>query len=146
MEIIMHSIQILEKCFRKYLKNFDKLSSENFINIDIKFLHDFNLLHFHQPKTFDFGLTRYFQVIETPDKITLINDEFVVWIVPENIENKTVTYTIIALNGEVEPKLELVFLLSGVYNSSHLVLSVLEKLLFEIQENEELIHQIKGQH
>jgi len=140
----MHSIQILEKCFRKYLKNFDQLSTENFINIDIKFLQDSNLLDFHQPKTFDFGLTRYFQILETSDKITLVNNEFVVWIVPENVEEKSLTYTIIALNGDIEPKLELVFLLSGVYNSSNLVLSVLEKLLFEIEENEELIHHIEA--
>lgn len=139
----MHSIQILEKYFRKYLKNFDQLSSENFIKIDINFLQEHELLNFHQPKTYDFGLTRYFQVIETPDKITLINDEFVVWIVPENIEGQNVTYTIVALNDEKEPKLELVFLLSGVYNTSQLVLSVLEKLLFEIQENEDLIHNLK---
>ena len=142
MEINMRSIQVLEKCFRKYLKNFDQLSQENFINIDINFLQESNLLHFHQPKTFDFGLTRYFQIVETPEKITLVNDEFVVWIVPENIENKTGTYTIIALNGDIEPKLELVFLLSGVYNTSHLVLSVLEKLLFEIEETQELLQRI----
>jgi hypothetical protein len=125
-----------------YLRNFDQLSQENFINVDLMVLNEFNLLHFHENITFDFGLTRYFQVIETPDKITLVNEEFVVWIVPENIAGKNVTYTIIALNGQKEPQLELVFSMSGVYNTSQLVLSVLEKMLFEIQENEELIKKI----
>jgi hypothetical protein len=142
MELLMHSIQTLEKYFRKYLRNFDSLSQENFINVDLKVLKDFGLLHFHETIKFDFGLTRYFQVVETPDKITLVNEEYIVWIVPENIDGKNVTYTIIALNGPHEPELELVFALTGVYNTSHLVLCVLEKMLLEIQENEELIKKI----
>lgn len=138
----MHNIKTLEKYYNKYLKNLSNLTSDSFILINLKQLHDLELLEFHQIKSMDFGLTRYFQVVETPDKITLVNDEFIIWIVPENIENQSITYSIVALNTGKEPKFELAFLLSGVYNTSHLVLSVLERYLLEIQENEELIHKL----
>lgn len=139
----MHNIKTLEKYFRKYLKNLDEISEENFVYVDLNTLYTLDLLQFHHIKTFDAGLTRYFQVIETPDKITLVNDDFVVWIIPENIEDKSLTYVMIATNGEKEPKLELVFLLAGVYSTPHLILSVLDKFLFEIQENEELLQKLQ---
>lgn len=138
----MHNIKTLEKYFRKYLKSFPNLTAENFIHVDLNLLHEFDLLKFHETKSFDYGLTRYFQVIETPDKITLVNEEFVIWIVPENIDGKAMTYTIVAINEEKEPRFELVFLLSGVYNTSHLVLSVLERFLFEINENEQALRKL----
>src|SRR5205085_8407830 len=120
--------------FRKCIKKLNHLNAENFLNVDLKLLHDLDLLQFHKTTNQGFGLTRYFQVIETADKITMINEEFVVWIVPEIIDNKNVTYVIIALDGKKEPTLEFVILLSGVYNTSHLILNVLDKFLFEIQE------------
>lgn len=139
----MHSIDIIEKSFRKCIKKLSHLNSENFLNVDLKLLHDLDLLQFQKNISQDFGLTRYFQVIETPDKITMLNEEFVVWIVPEIIDNKNVTYVMIALNGKKEPVLEFVILLSGVYNTSHLILSVLGKFLFEIQENEEFLSKLQ---
>lgn len=138
----MNNIKTIEKYFRKFLKELDSLSPENYLKIDLDFLQRYDLLHFHEKKIVDLGLTKYFQVLETPDKITLINQEFLVWILPENIEGKNITYTLIALNKD-KPKLELVYSMAGVYNSSHLVLSVLEKMLIEIEETEEIIEKIK---
>lgn len=139
----MRSIQILEKSYRKCIKKLSHLNPENFLNVELSLLHELNLLEFHKTSNQDFGLTRYFQVIETADKITMVNDEFIVWIVPENIDDKSVTYIMIALNGKKEPTLEFVILMSGVYNTSHLILGVLGKFLFEIQENEELLAKLQ---
>ena len=132
-------MKTIEKSFKTLINKLDELNHENFIHVDLEFLQKHDLLHFHQLKASNHGLTRYFQVIESFEKITLINEEFVVWIVPENIDGRSVIYTLVALNEESEPKLELVFLLSGVYNSSQLVLKVLEKLLLEIEETESLL-------
>jgi hypothetical protein len=53
------------------------------------------------------------------------------------MDHTPLTYTLIALNrGDCEPQLEVAFIASGVYNSSKLVLKVLEKFLIEIQETE----------
>ena len=89
------------------------------------------------------SLDRYFHVVETDEKITLVNEQFVIWIVPENVENVCKTFCFIALNTEKIPRLETAFCVSGVYNSSKLVLRVLEKLLQEVIENEEALNQLK---
>ena len=136
----MSNLKTIEKSFKILINKLNELNHENFIHVDLEFLQKHDLLHFHQLKSSNHSLTRYFQVIESFEKITLINEEFVVWIVPENIEGKSVIYTLVALNKDAEPKLELVFLLSGVYNSTQIVLKVLEKLLLEIEETESLLN------
>lgn len=137
----MHSKQSLEKHFKNYLKNINKISPEAVIHVDLELLQKLNLLNFYHKDCSDSSLTRYFQVIETPDKITLVNEEFAIWIVPDKLKEKPITYTIVALNKE-RLHLELVFIATGIYNNSSLVLKVLEKFLFEIQENEEALKKL----
>lgn len=139
----MHNLSLLEECFKKFYKNIKSGSPESVIPVDLAFLHRFDLLHYHSKEPHDTTLTRYFQVIETTEKITLINDEFVIWILSEKVNEKACTYTLIALNHSEGPQLELTFVTSGVYNTSRLVLRILEKFLFEIQENEEYLSKIK---
>jgi hypothetical protein len=50
---------------------------------------------------------------------------------------------LIALNQKGIPRLELAFLTTDVYNTSKLVLRILEKFLHEIQENEESLRPYK---
>jgi hypothetical protein len=135
----MHNLSQLEVCYKKFIEDMPTRHPEDIIMVDLDLLHKFNLLHYHDSDCNDPSLTRYFHVIESNEKITLHNDEFIVWIVPEKIENVTVTYTLIALNRPEEPKLEICFVASGIYNTSRLVLRLLEKFLFEIQENEMLM-------
>jgi hypothetical protein len=116
---------------------------EDIITVDLNLLQKLNLLDYNDPKSEDPSLTRYFHVVESEEKITLINEDFIVWIVPEKLEDVAVTYTLIALNREGSPELELAFVNSGVYNTSKLVLRVLEKLLHETQENEEMIKKMQ---
>lgn len=139
----MHNIQALERCFKKYLKNLSKWAPENLIPVDLALLNDLDLLHYHTKAKPDSTFTRYFHIVETPEKITLVNEDYVIWIMPEKIDDKPVTFTLIALNKGKEPKLEMGFLVHGVYNTSHLVLNVLEKFLIEIQENEDMLAKLK---
>ena len=139
----MHNISNIEKCFKMYLKEINHWPPENIISVNLALLNELNLLNYHSMGPEENLLTRYFHVIEASEKITLINNEFIIWIVPEKIDDKPITYAIIALNEEKKtPKLELAFTVSGVYNSSQMVLRVLEKFLFEIQENEALLKKI----
>lgn len=135
---MMDNIQVLEQCYKEYTKNLTEWIPDGVISVDLELLHKLDLLD-QSATDLSLGLTHYFQVIETFEKITLVNEKFVIWIVPELQNNQLVTYTLIALNSEKGPKLELAFSTSGVYNSSKLVLRVLEKFLIEIQENEELM-------
>lgn len=139
----MDDISSLEESYRKYSKNISNWIPDGIVDIDLKLLQRFDLLNYHRKDKKDPTLTRYFHVIETHEKITLINDQFVVWIIPEKINQIPITYTLIALNHPNEAKLEMAFAAAGVYNSSKLVLRVLEKYLQEIQETEALLTSYK---
>jgi len=140
----MHNSKLIEKCYQKYMEQKNTWSHENLIHVDIDLLKRFNLLINPEVSGQDSALNRYFHVIESQEKITLINEEFVIWIVPERENNVNMTYGLIALNKEKgEPQLEVVFAAAGVYNTSFLVLRVLEKLLQEIQENEDVLKGLK---
>ena len=69
----------------------------------------------------------------------LFNDQFVVWIVPQIFDHEPVTFALVGILAEEGIHLELVFATSGVYNTSKIVLKVLERLLEDIQENEEIL-------
>lgn len=141
----MHNLSQLEGYYKKFARELVDLIPEGVYFINLELLNHFDLLHF-QPMTErkDAVLTRYFHVIESPEKVTLLNDEFVIWILPDKVNQSPLTYTLIALNrGEEEPQLEVAFIASGVYNSSKLVLKVLEKFLVEIQETEKTLSKLQ---
>ncbi|NGY95470.1 MULTISPECIES: hypothetical protein [unclassified Neochlamydia] len=139
----MHNLALIEEKFKEFYKNIGLGSSELLIPVNLSLLHHMELLCFHSPWNKSQSLTRYFQLIESNGKLTLINEDFVVWIAPENAHKIPLTYTMIALNYPAGPKLELIFSAAGVYNTSRTVLRVLEKFLYEIQENEEYLKSIK---
>lgn len=132
----MNDLALLEECFKKFILNLERWAPEGIIEVDIRLLEQLDILDAYNQNPHDYQLTHSFQFIESDDKITLLSDQFVVWIVPENIDGAMATFTLIAINHPHHPKLELVFVTKGIYNTSNLVLRVLEKLLIEIQDNE----------
>jgi hypothetical protein len=136
---VMRNLAIIEDCYKKYIKSLYYWIPEGIQTVDLRLLQKLDLLHIYRPESQAPPLTRYFHIIESPEKITLINDEFVVWIIPDKIDHIPVTFTLIALNKEDYPHLELAFVSSGIYNTSKFVLRILEKFLLDIQENETLI-------
>jgi len=139
----MNNPYILETCYKRYIQNITKWLPDGIIDVNLELLHKLNLLHFHSRELDDSALTRYFHVVESEDKLTLANDEFVVWIVPEKLEDISVTYTLIGLNKNNDVQLELAFKTSGIYNNSHLVLRILEKYLLEIQGTEDILSKLE---
>lgn len=133
----------LESYFKKYTKDINQWLPEGIIEVDLALLHKLGLLKYHSNDQGRFSLTRYFQVVESAEKITLLNDQFIIWIVPEKVDNTPMTYTLIALNLPEGPQLEMAFSTWGIYNSSRLVLRILEKYLYEIQETEDLLKALK---
>jgi hypothetical protein len=66
--------------------------------------------------------------------------------VPDLSKQGGATYAFIALNQtDQDPLPQTAFSAIGVYNTSHLVLKVLEKYLIEIQETEKLIHRYEDE-
>ena len=132
----------LDLCYKKYIADLHQWLPDGFTTIDLEVLHQLDLLHFHESIHSDSGATRYFHVVESDDKLTLVNEEFVIWIVPEKGENDGSTYTLIARNGQKDPQLELGFITKGAYNRSHLVLQIIEKYLIEIHSTEDFLKKL----
>lgn len=141
----MQDISLLDKYYSEFAKNTNHLIPDGIYYINLELLHHFDLLHF-QPNAelSDSVFTQHFHVIESAEKITLFNDQFIIWIKPEKIFGAACTYIFIALNHENQkPQLEATIIASGVYNTSKLVLNVLEKFLAEIQENERMLEKLQ---
>ncbi len=134
----------LEEAYAQFTRNLSKWIPDGFVQIDLQLLQSLDLLHSDLAETDEDedSLTYYFHVIESDDKLTLFNDEFVVWIIPDG--DHATTYALIARATDSDLELEMGFAAAGVYNSSELVLKVLEQFLLEIKENEALIEAIKS--
>ena len=138
----MDKIAELDSSYAQFMNHLPELIPDGILEVDLELLKRFNLLDADASQT-SANLTRFFHVVEAPEKITLFNDQFVIWVVPENCQDEAVTLVLIAINRSNQPKLEMAFATSGIYNTSKLVLRIIEKLLAEIQETEELITQLK---
>lgn len=132
----MNDQKHLNKYYEKFTGNIRTWLPDGMISVDLELLCRLDLLHFHTTNRDDANLTRYFQVTESQEKLTLVNDEFVIWIAPGKGPEADSTYALVALNGENNLHLELGFVTKGVYNQSNLVLRILEKLLLEIHTTE----------
>ena len=142
-EIVMNNLAQFEASFHEYMQDLSKWVPDGIVNIDLETLNSLNLLsatEFTDEKVND--LTFQFHVIEANDKVTLFNDKFVVWVVPNKRGETSTTFTLIAINNATKPKLEIAFSTSGVYNTSRFVLNILEHFLKEIDENEDTLSKI----
>lgn len=140
----MRNLTMLEAYYKKFTDDLNIWLPEDIIEVDNDLLKQLNLKDSDRPEVEDSSLTRYFHVVEANDKITLINDQYIVWIVPEkNEDDRPVTFTFIAKN-ETEPQLELCFYTAGVYNTSKLVLRLLEKFLSEVEENTKILNDLES--
>ncbi|MBN4067099.1 hypothetical protein JYU14_03345 [Simkania negevensis] len=134
----------IEASFQEYIQDLTRWAPDGIIQVDLDLLQSLGLLDCGNEEMVDDSEEMDFQfhVIESSEKITLFNEEFVIWIVPEVKENASSTFILVALNCEGSPQLELVFVTSGVYNTSRFVLQLLEHYLREIVENEDTLERI----
>lgn len=136
---MLNPIQI-EEAYKEYSSNLAKWFHDGITHIDLKFLHDQGLLNILQDDSTDpEDLTQYFHVIESVEKVTLFNEQFIVWIVPKVEGEQPVTLVLIALNHPEKSNLEIVFTTCGVYNTPRHVLKVLQHFLADMLETEETV-------
>lgn len=136
----------LNSGFEQAMKEFPHLPKEAIIEVDIKLLDSVGLTNEGEYTNPNEAFERSFKVMESGSRITLYNQQFVIWIIPELLDSIPATYALIALRDHEKMKLEVVFLARGAFNSSRLVLRLLDRYLAEIQENEEIIQRIGGSH
>jgi hypothetical protein len=133
----------LEESYEEFSRNLVKWVPDGIITVNMELLHELGLLHhdqFEQAHTDD--ITHYFHVVETPDKVTLFNEQFAIWIVPKLVDENAATLTYIALLNSNKPHLEIVFSTTGVYNSPKYILKVLQHFLTEVIDTEAVISAI----
>lgn len=133
---MLNPIQI-EETYKEFITNLPNWAHDGITHIDLKFLHDQGLLDtLHEDKGDPDDLTQYFHVIESVEKVTLFNEQFIVWILPKMEGDQPLTYVLIALNHPEKARLEIVFDTRGVYNTPRYVLKVLQHFLVDTLETE----------
>lgn len=127
----------IEELYQKFMGNLADWAHDGIISVDLQFLQEQNLLSTLQDEQEEpDDLTQYFHVIESVEKVTLFNEQFVVWIIPRMEGDQPVTYVLIALNHPETAHLEIVFTTHGVYNTPRYVLKVLQHYLLDMLETE----------
>lgn len=143
----MDKITELDLSYDRFITCLPEYVPEGVQEVDLQFLSRYHLLSDRINASSSSQLTRFFHVVETKEKITLFNDQFVVWIVPDKASDEAQTLVLVGIQTDMDQdnkehikyKLETAFATHGVYNSSKMVLRVVEKILADIQENEEII-------
>lgn len=135
----------LDESYHKFISNLHSWAPDGIVEADLALLEKTGLLKhesFEQKEEIE-QLPHYFHVIETSDKVTLFNHQFVVWIVPQLVNETPVTVTLIALIKKEQPHLEIVFSTKGVYNTPKFVLRLLKYYLSEVIDTEAAISSIE---
>lgn len=134
----------LNRAFDKVMLEFPHQPPESIIEVNLDLLDSIGLTDEGEYINPDEAFERSFKVMESANRITLYNSQFVIWVIPELIGGMPATYALIGIRERDSVKLEVVFLARGPFNSSRLVLRLLDRYLTDIQENEEIIHKMEG--
>lgn len=134
----------IEETYKQFMGNLNNWAHDGIMPIDLHALHELGILASMQNDLSDpDDLTQYFHVIESVEKVTLFNDQFIVWIIPRMDEDAPMTFVLIALNHQEQPHLEIVFTTAGVYNTPRYVLRVLQHYLLDVLETEATLTSIE---
>ena len=131
----------LDEYYLKFIKDPTYWVQDDTININLELLKDWGLLNQTEDEEallqdqFPF----YFHVLENNSKVTLFNNQFIIWIVPSVSDENPFTTVMIALIKNEDLKLEIVYNTKGVYNTPKYILKTLRHFLTEVIETEEEI-------
>jgi hypothetical protein len=133
---MLSPIQI-EEAYKGFMTDLPNCVHDGIFSIDLHFLHETGLLEDLQNAQEDLDdLTQYFHVIESTEKVTLFNEQFIVWIIPKSDGEQPITLVLIALSHADKPHLEVVFTTCGVYNTPRYVLRILQHFFLDMLETE----------
>jgi len=136
---MLNPVQI-EEAYKEFVGNLSNWAHDGVAFIDLQFLHDQGILNqLQEDQGEPDDLSQYFHVIESVEKVTLFNEQFIVWIIPKVDDEQPITYVLIALNHPEKAHLEVVFATRGVYNTPRYVLKVLQHYLEDMLETEETL-------
>ena len=137
---MMNPIQ-LEEAFKEYTEDLSKWAPDGCIEVNLQLLQSLGLLRDFEGPSSD-ALSQQFHVIEIHEKVTLFNEQFVVWIVPQTDAPIPSTLVLIALIQHNKPHLEIVYTTYGVYNTPKYILKLLQHFITEVIDTESAISSI----
>jgi hypothetical protein len=130
----------IEETFKQFMSSMPKCAHDGVIHVDLRYLHELGILQaLQEDKSTPDDLTQYFHVIESVEKVTLFNEQFIVWIIPRMDQSVPTTLVLIAFNSHGKPRLDIAFTTSGVYNTPHYVLKIMQYFLLDLIETEETV-------
>ena len=131
----------LEEYYELFLQDPSYWVQDGIVSVDLEMLKEWGLLNQseEEEKLLQDQFPFYFHVLENNSKVTLFNNQFIVWIVPDMVEETPCTTVMIALIKEDNLKLEIVYKTKGVYNTPKYVLKTLRHFLTEVIDTEEEI-------
>lgn len=134
------SIEQLDAFFEHLSSHTTDLLPDGIMDINVKTLHALHLLADEIPMP---GATppasALLQAIESGGKITLFNEKFALWIVPQKNADPASTIVFIARRADEDIKPEIAFRTSGIHNRSKTILKLIDRFLADIQETETVI-------
>jgi hypothetical protein len=140
----MPTIEEINSYYEYLTSHTTQLLPDGIANVDLHLLHSLNILTPH-PIPQSSSARDLLQAIEEGGRITLFNDRFVLWIVPQNEVYPASTTVILARcnNNKISP--EIAFKTAGIHNQSKTILELIDRYLIEIQETEEVLEQLESQ-
>jgi hypothetical protein len=133
----------LEEAFKDFTENFEQWAPDECIHVNLQLLQNLGLLdNWDLDPSPPESLNQQFHVVEASDKVTLFNNQFAVWIVPQTETELPSTLIMVALIQNLKPHLEIVYTTSGVYNTPKYILKVLQHFMTEVLETEETLASI----
>lgn len=134
----MVSIEQLDIFFDHLTKNTKDLLPDGILDINIKTLHTLQLLS-EESSMDEIPESHLLQAVESEGKITLYNDRFALWIVPQVGASPSATVVYVATHNDAGVRAELGFRTTGVHNKSKTILRLIDKFLIDIQDTDSII-------
>ena len=140
---LMINPAMLDDSYKEFTQNLSKWVPDGVISINLQLLFDLGLLNAADlDQATPDNLSHQFHVIETNEKVTLYNDQFSIWIIPQSEQEAASTMVMIALLQNKKPHLEMVYRTTGVYNTPRYILKILQHFLTEVLDTEAVITSI----
>src|SRR3990167_130981 len=107
---------LLEEAYKDFTQNLSKWAPYGCIEVNLQLLQNLGLLkNWEVNSSGPEFLTQQFHVVETHEKVTLFNEQFAVWIIPQTHTEIPSTLVMIALLQNERPHLEIIYSTAGVY-------------------------------
>lgn len=138
----MVTIDQLDTYYQSLSQNTQELLPDGIIDVNIKTLQALRLLT-EEASGGEGTTAELLQAVETDGRITLFNERFALWIVPQVGASPSATVVYVATHQNEEVKAELGFRTSGIHNNSKTILRLIDRFLADIQETDSMLSQLE---